>query len=93
MSEKFSNVPHESDTKILFRKTVQISGLDALHEKWSWEGVKAESLIFVSEDVAAISDEALQLVVRASGLATEGTQMTLKRGSSGYDFVNFNFQA
>ena len=69
----------------------RFSDYEILYQKWSWEGVTAESLIFDSRDVVDLSDEELIDEVKTSPLLKEESQVTIKRNASGFDFVNFNF--
>lgn len=91
MSEKFSGVSKEDDTRILFRKEVKLGNYDVLHEKWNWEGIKAESIIFANDDISGLTDEEVEQEARKSPLIKEGSQITLKR-SKEFTFVNFNFE-
>jgi hypothetical protein len=91
MSNKFDNVPVEKDTRILFRKEEKIGNYDALHEKWNWEGIKAESIIFANDDISDLTDEEIEQEVRTSEFIKEGSQITLKR-SEVFTYVNFNFE-
>ena len=91
MSDKFSSVPVDENTRILFRKETKIGNYDVLHEKWNWEGIKAESIIFTDEDVSELSDEEIKKVVRESGFLKEGSDLTFKR-SEDFTYVNFNFE-
>ena len=43
----FENRPVEPDTKVFFAREVRVGALDALHEGWSWDGIFAESLVFL----------------------------------------------
>ena len=88
---KFNNVTVESDTKILFQEEVKFGEHDALYQKWVWDGITAESLIFISEDVSHMDDETLKEKVLKSTLATAESSVTLSRNDTGYVFVNFNF--
>ncbi len=92
MSKKFDGVPVEKDTKILFRQEASLGNIEVLYEMWSWEGISAESLIFANEDVADVTDEALEQEVRKSPLVNEESDMTIKRLDAGFTFVNFNFE-
>jgi len=47
MSDKFRNVPVEKDTRIIFSQEVKFGTCDVLYQKWSWEGVTAESIILI----------------------------------------------
>ena len=91
MSDKFKNVPVDADTNILFSAEANLGEYDVLYQKWSWDGIIAESVIFVSEDVADISDAEIEAEVRTSPLVEEESQMTIKRAESGFTFANFNF--
>jgi len=91
LSDKFSKVPVDDDTAILFRAEVKFGDFDVLYEKWCWEGIAAESIIFVSEDVATMTDAAIEMEVRTSPLVNSNARITLKRIDSGFTFVNFNF--
>lgn len=93
MSQAFTNVPVEEDTKILRREVITVSGHEVLHEKWSWDGVKGETFVFVSAAVASLSDAELEQLARQSDLLVSGSPITIERGESGYTFVNFNFRA
>ena len=45
-----------------------------------------------NEDVADVTDEALEQEVRKSPLVNEESDMTIKRLDAGFTFVNFNFE-
>jgi len=92
MTDKFKNVPVEKDTRILFRIEAKLGGYDVLYERWSWEGISAESLIFVNDDVPDLTDEELEQEVRKSPLVKKESAVTIKRLDAGYTFVNFNFE-
>ena len=63
---------------------------DVLYQKWHYDGVNAESLIFEDKDVSGLDDNEIEMNVRTSPLLSENSQITLVR-SSGFTFVNFNF--
>lgn len=88
---KFSNIPIEKDTRILFQKQCKLGGYDVRHEIWSWDGYRGESLIFSNDDVAGLTDRDIKRLVRTSGLIDEGSAMTLNR-STDFTFCNFNFE-
>ena len=90
MSNKFENIPVEEDTKILFSSPMKWGELDIVYEKWYWEGINAESIIFLTEDVSALDDAALEADVRNGPLIRDDSQITIKRLDK-YTFVNFNF--
>lgn len=49
---KFENVPVEEDTKIIFEQEATLGEYEVLYQKWFWDGISAESIIFANEDVA-----------------------------------------
>ena len=93
VSDKFKNIPVEEDTKVLFRKEIAFGPYEAIHEEWKWvfEGIKAESLILLQADVAALTDEELERTLRDSGLVQYDSKVTITRDRDGYTFLNFNF--
>jgi hypothetical protein len=91
MSDKFKNVPNDVETKIIFSLEAKFGLYDVLYQKWFWEGITAESFIFDSQDVADLSDEGLIAEVKTSPAVQKDSQVTIKRNTSGFDFVNFNF--
>jgi hypothetical protein len=92
MNDKFKGVPVDPDTRVFKRSPTSVGGYEALHERWSFDGVKAESLVFLSADIADVSDETLEKLVRETEGVDTGSQITLKRSESGFTFVNFNFR-
>jgi len=89
--EKFLCVPVDDDTAILFSLECKLSERDILYQKWNWDGITAESFIFVSDDVAELTDAALEKEVRTSPAVKRDSSITIKRSDSGFTFVNFNF--
>jgi hypothetical protein len=90
---KFNEVPVEADTRVLFQEQTTLGEYDVLHQKWVWDGITAESIIFTNEDIAAIEDHDIEMQVRAFRNLAANTSMTLKKSESGFTFVNFNFEA
>jgi hypothetical protein len=91
MESDFDAVPVEDDTLILFEQEASLSGRDVLYQKWIWDGIEGESIIFLSSDVSGLSDDELRAEVRSSPLVEKGSQLTVKRSETAYAFVNFNF--
>ena len=89
--ERFADAPVDPDTRVLSESLMTIGGVDALHQKWNWEGILGESLPFVSRDVQTLGDAELRQLGRASLLVRDGSDLTVKRDPLGYTFVNFNF--
>ena len=91
MSGKFDCLGVDEGTRIVFRRPLTVSGLDAMHEKWVWEGIVGESVVFASDDVRTLGDRELEVVVCALPFCDGETGVTISRGEK-YTFVNFNFR-
>ena len=89
---KFDNVPVEEDTKILFELEATLGEYKVLYQKWFWDGITAESIIFANEDVINLTDKEIEREVRTSPLLQKASKITLSRSKSGFTFVNFNFE-
>ena len=92
MNDKFENIPIDKDTKILFSSPMKWGDMDIVYQKWNWEGIGAESIIFLTEDVKDMDDETLEAEVLDGPLVREDSQITIKRGDK-FTFVNFNFSS
>ena len=92
MKDDFDDVPMEDDTNLYGSSNFDFQGFRVRVEHWSWEGVRGNSIIFRSEDVAEISDEELISRVTNSPLHRIDSGVTLNRTESGYTFVNLNFE-
>ena len=90
MNEKFNDIPVEKDTRILISSPMKWGKLDIFFQKWNWEGIMAESVIFLSDDVKEMDDEALEAEVRPSPLVNIDSEVTITRGEK-FTFINFNF--
>ena len=85
------NVPNDEDTTIEFSRTVDIDGVEAIYQKWRWDGILAESLIFSTDKFSKINrDDILQLAFK-SGLIDDIKKITYEDKNNGFIFVNFNF--
>lgn len=90
MTDKFINLPTEKDTKILFRSPMRWGDLDIVYEKWYWDGITAESIVFLTENVKELDDESLEADVRDGPLVRQYSKVTIARGDE-FTFINFNF--
>ena len=88
----FENLIVETDTQIIFRHRMEVDGITCLHEKWSFDGLLGESLIFHASEVQGHADEDLESLVKGTGLYQPGSAITIKRDAEGYTFLNFNFR-
>ena len=87
---KFNNIPEQKDTKIIFRAETGFGDFDVVYEKWEWDGILAESIIFDEDDVSEMDDDEIINNVKDSPLFDDKGDLTI-RHSIGFVFVNFNF--
>jgi hypothetical protein len=76
----------------MFEKPHTIGGIEVLYQIWRWENYQGDCIIFADEDVAGIEEEEIKNLVNTDSVFLPGSGLTLKRGKSGFTFVNFNFQ-
>lgn len=88
---KLDKITADPDTKILARKVINIENWQAAYEKWRWDGIVGESLIFQSSDISDLSEEELIGLLRKNELMEEITPYTTKLTENGLLFVSFNF--
>ena len=93
MQEKFKNIPVDKDTKVLLNTESHFGPYDCVLQKWLWDGIYGNSLIFMKEDVKDYAREELRKDVLSSGLMadTEGSVTFSESSNHPYLFVNFNF--
>ena len=91
MNEKFKNLKTDADTQILFHQEMQFDDKDVVYEKWIWDGISAESIIFLSEDVKELDDAELEKEIRTSSIVKVNSSVTIARQDA-FTFVNFNFE-
>ena len=92
MSDKFINVPVDQETKILFQQLATLGEFEVLYQKWFWDGITAESIIFANQDVTGLGEEDIKNEVRSSPLVNKDSKITFNCSDSGFTFVNFNFE-
>jgi hypothetical protein len=92
MTNKFESVPVDKGTQIIFQVEAELGEYEVLYQKWYWDGVTAESIIFSSKDVSNLNNNEIETEVRESPLVKEDSKITIKRSESGFTFVNFNFE-
>jgi hypothetical protein len=92
LSNKFTAVPIENGTNILFELNATLDDYDVLYQMWSWDGIMAESFIFLSLDISHLTDEEVQTLAKSSPMIKNDSELTMVRHEDGYTFVNFNFK-
>ena len=92
LTDKFESVGNDPDTTILFQTPAKFGEYDTLYQKWFWDGITAESLIFLTSDIKGISIDKLQDEIKNSAMVTDSSkEITTNRDKSEYTFFNFNF--
>ena len=87
----FKDVPKDLDTQIIEQSEIILNGISVLKQKWNWDGIFANSLIFNSNDVEALSDNELLEFIKKSGIQINSS--VTYSNTNGYRFVNYNFEA
>ena len=91
MNDKFKDLTVEEGTQIISSIEAKINEYDVVYQKWYWDGINAESIIFFNEDIAELSEEQIKKEVSlCTAIVKEDSKMTYKKGEK-YTFVNFNF--
>ncbi len=89
--DRFKSVPVEPGTRVHHQELIRVGEHQALHQWWSWEGIKAESLVFLTADVQGLGEQRLKSLLVDNGLADSSASITYKQDDSGFTFINFNF--
>jgi len=88
----FKDLPVDKDTRIIKNSEIQINGIDVLNQKWNFDGIIGNSIIFKSPDVSNLSDtELLEFIKEHSEIKINGSVTFSDK--NGYRFVNYNFEA
>lgn len=90
--EIFATREMDVDTRILSTKYMNQDGYDLLVEHWFFDGIRGKSLIFVSPQIASMSDEQIRELAFQTLALDEKEQWTLKRKDD-FTFFNFGFKA
>lgn len=91
MSEKFDGLTVDKDITVFFHLEDRWEGYDVVWEKWHLDGIDAESLIFLSDDIKDVSDTDLEEKLRNSALFKSDFGVTINRHED-YTYLNFNFE-
>jgi hypothetical protein len=93
LTNKFNAVPIENGTNILFELNATLDDYDVLYQMWSWDGVTAESFIFLSSDIVDLTDDEVKTLAKSSPMIKADSELTMNRHEDGYTFINFNFNS
>ncbi len=87
LTNKFTAAPIEKGTNILFELNATLEDYDVLYQMWSWDGVTAESFIFLSSDIVDLTDEEVKWKVMVSYQKTINNTFGAMNDYSGYRFL------
>jgi len=88
----FSSIPVDQDTLIIKQSEIKISDIQALNQKWDFDGIIGNSIILKSPDVSNLSDtELLEFIKENSEIKINGSVTFSDK--NGYRFLNYNFEA
>jgi len=93
MEDKFKDISIDKDTAILFEEQMKFGKEDIVYQKWIFDGIVGESIIFYAKDVEYLGEDELKQYVNDSGLVNANSSITISKNDVKYTFVNFNFQA
>ena len=79
MNTKFDAVPIENDTNILFDLNATLDDYDVLYQMWNWDGITAESFIFLSTDILNLTDDEVKTLAKSSPMIKNDFEITMKR--------------
>jgi len=91
MTDKFENVSIDDDTKILFSQPANFGEYSVLYQKWKFDGITGESLIFVNDDIMNITMAELENDLKNSPLVNDNSKEITTNSKNDYTFFNFNF--
>jgi hypothetical protein len=88
---KFNNIPEQKDTEIIFRAETRFGDFDVVFERWKWDGILAESIIFDEDDVSEMDDDEIINQVKDSPLFDDKIYKgdPIIRHNNRFLFVNF----
>ncbi|MDF7825828.1 hypothetical protein P4B35_17495 [Pontiellaceae bacterium B12227] len=89
---KFESIPTDTNTHIILSLECELDSFDVLYQRWSYEGILAESFIFLEADLSSMNDEMLETLARKSPMIEANSKITIRRSVDGFAFVNFNFK-
>lgn len=87
---KFERVPSpDPETRVLSRGEKRFGEFDAAVEIWFWDGYYGRSVIFVTEEVKALSEADLKELVREQLNLPADEELNVVSQGREYTFVNF----
>lgn len=92
MSSPFHFIPRDPETTILEEALYALQGCDVLHQVWIWDGMRAESLVFRTSDLAELTECEMRRVLHQSGLLAVSEPITYATSTNGFTFISYNFQ-
>ena len=86
--DKFKNVGMDEDTRLIEDKILKYKDIDVLYQKWVWEGVIGNSLIFTKEDIKKFN---IHNIIDEMEIIKNKNKITTNKDDKFY-FINFDFE-
>lgn len=92
MSPRFMAMPRDPETRIISERCYMVYGLEFVRQVWEWDHVRAESLIFITQDITNLCEQRLRTLLDSIGLLPLDTPITYAQSRSGYTFISHSFK-
>ncbi len=91
LNNTFNNIPLETNARIRIRVPIKLGGFDAAYEEYVTFGSGYHSVIFLYEDVGAMTDEEIEILSREFPEADMNDSFTIRRREKyGVVYVSFS---
>ena len=89
MDETLNDVPSDPDTTVLASIPIKLENIDISIEGWYWEGITGKSAVIPEEQVSALTDKELILLIAPRLHIAK--PYTVSRNQDGFAFINYGF--
>jgi len=93
MSKGYSQNSDFLNVDVLIEESVNLSTCKGLYQKWSWESISGESVLFEKKGTATMSDDDLIQEVIEGYKVVDSSPLTVSHKNDGLRCVNFNFKS
>lgn len=87
----FADIQNDPDTRIIGHSFHHINDLNIKYENWIWDGVKADSYIFIKSELMDLSDEEIKGLLSNHFDVDPLISFTI-RDQNQFKFFNCNFK-
>lgn len=93
MVEGYSQNSDFLNVNVLIEESVHLATCKGLYQKWSWDCISGESVLFEKKGTAAMSDDDLIQEVIDGYKVVDSSTLTVSYKNDGLRCVNFNFKS